>query len=137
MKKKFLALGVAMVMTVASTSQVFAYGYYGFPHIFTYAIGMPSNLWYITQEKSVYANADQNAYAKCSTFNYTGSTPVLTVDSIETGFPTNSTSFTGTNTTGKKMKYTNAIPIYGSLVRFKGTVTQYSTSFTISASVKG
>lgn len=56
--------------------------------------------------------------------------------SASSEYPTNSTSFTGTTSSGQKMKYTEAIPPTNKTVTFKGSVSNY-TSFTIVAEVKG
>ncbi len=108
-----------------------------FPYAFNFALGTPATTQHITQTVKVYGGASEYAKAYCTYYTYSGNMPVLTVKSASTAFPTTSVSFTSTSVVGKDMRYTNAIPPTNKTVTFKGEVTQYSTSFTISAKVRG
>ena len=131
---KFAALMLICSVFVGNTAN--AAGYKGFAYIFNYAPGAPSSANHVSQTVEVQGNANANAYAKCTSYSYTGNKPVLTVTSASSEYPTNSTSFTGTTSSGQKMKYTEAIPPTDKTVTFKGSVSNY-TSFTIVAEVKG
>lgn len=133
---KFAALMLIFSLFAGSTAN--AAGYKGFEYSFNYAPPAPSSTNHVSQTVEVQGNANANAYAKCTSYSYTGNKPVLTVDSISDDFPTNSTSFTGKTPDGqaRAMKYTEAIPPTNKKVKFKGIVTNY-TSFIISAQVKG
>ncbi|MCD7709408.1 MAG: hypothetical protein LUI02_05990 [Clostridiales bacterium] len=127
-----LTMGIAQRTVMAST-----YDYTSFKYIFNGGSGIPSSATHITQTVEVKSNADEYAYAECTSFSYTGNVPVLTVQSASTDeYPTYSASFTETSE-GKPMKYTKYIPTRGTEVTFKGTVTNYNTYFSISAAVKG
>ena len=131
---KFVTLILICSMFIGN--KVDAAGYKDFPHIFNYAPGAPSNTNHISQTVEVQGNANANAFAKCTSYSYSGNKPVLTVTSASSNYPTNSTSFTGSTSNGQKMKYTVAIPPTNKSVTFRGRVSNY-TSFSIAAEVKG
>ena len=126
-----MALGLAVPVRAE------LYGYEKFPTNFTYALGALASTNHVVQYVDVRANAAKAAYARCSQYNYTGNMPVLTVKSESSKYPTLSVSFTAVDNIGKAMQYTTSIPTSGKVVKFTGTVTQYSTSFSLIASVKG
>lgn len=130
---KILALTLICAMFVSGT--VNAADYKSFTYTFNYVPGGPSSVSHITQYVEVQSNVSEYAYAKCTRYSYLADQPVLTIKSASTNYPTYSVSFTGTGT--KAMKYTVSIPVRNKTVKFKGTVTNYSSAFTISASVKG
>lgn len=130
---KIIVLTLVCAMFVCGT--VNAADYKSFPYVFNYVPGGPSSVSHITQYVEVQSNVSEYAYAKCTNYSYSGDQPVLTISSVSTDYPTYSASFTGTGT--QSMKYTKSIPVSNKTIKFKGTVTNYSSSFTISASVKG
>lgn len=139
MNKRNKVLGFTALMLLCSLfvgNIASAAGYQSFKYVFNYAPNIPSDAIHLEQTVEVPGNANANAYAKCTAYSYTGNRPVLTVDSASPEYPTPSTSFTGTTSTGQKMRYTSAIPPTNMKVKFKGKVTNYTT-FTISAQVKG
>lgn len=131
---KFIALMLLCSMFIGN--KVNAAGYKEFSHIFNYAPGAPSSTNHISQTVEVRGNANANAFAKCTSYSYSGNKPVLTVTSVSSNYPTNSTAFTGSTSSGQKMKYTVAIPPTNKTVTFRGPVSNY-TSFSIAAEVKG
>lgn len=108
-----------------------------FPYAFNFALGTPASTHHITQTMSVYGSASEYAKAYCTYFTYSGNLPVLTVQSVSATYPTYSVSFTSTSGVGRDMRYYSAIPPTNKAVKFQGKVTEYSTSFTISAKVRG
>lgn len=135
--KSKLMVGASALITalLLMGNTVSAAGYKDFPYLFVCEPKAPTETYHISQKIEVYGGEKANAYARCTQFSSTGNNAVLTVKSATSAFPTTSVSFTGTST-GKAMKYKNAIPLTSQKLKFKGTVTNY-TAFTIKAQVKG
>ena len=59
-----------------------AASYKSFAYIFNYIPAAPSSVNHVSQTVEVQGNAAANAYAKCTSYSYTGNKPVLTVVSV-------------------------------------------------------
>lgn len=140
MKAKFLKSGALAILlgclSIGNAVNVSATEA-AFPYAFNFALGTPASTHHITQTVSVYGSASEYAKAYCTYFTYSGNEPVLTVQSSSKTYPTISKNFTGVSVVGKDLRYTEAIPPTNKSVTFKGEVSKYSTSFTISAKVRG
>ena len=139
--KKIVAVVLAVSLCgFCAPDAVYAEGYKDFSKAFNYASSSPSSVHVFKQTVEVHGNELANAHARCTQYTYKGDQPTLVVDSISSAFPTNSVSFTSTSS-GRAMKYTDAIPLENSIITFQGSVSgvdvTHSGEFTIAAAVQG
>ena len=140
MRKIVAAVLAVSLCGFCAPDAVYAEGYKDFLKVFNYSTKTPTSVHAITQTVEVHGNATSSAYARCTQYTYKGDQPTLAVDSVTAAFPTNSVSFTSTSS-GRAMKYTDAIPLTNGVVTFRGDIDNfnddYSGEFTIAAGVKG
>ena len=130
-KKTIISMALSVVLTTTTVGWVSAATYKPFDTTFHYASNGGSGTNVLTQTVDVVSRGYYQVKAKCTTFNYSGSNPSITITSADAQWPSTTVSFSDTyNGNYKTMQYTNSLPTSGKIALFRGTLHKPSSNAT-------